>query len=142
MERNKFFETANLKKLFFKAAIPGALGMLFSALYQLIDGIFVNFYVGETAFAAVNFSFPIVFMLFGISDLIGVGSSVIIAIKHGEGNRKEADGEHCFRNHFLFQCETLISRFRSGRATLRIFGSIFKDICDNLTFDGSGVCFG
>lgn len=91
MERNKFFETANLKKLFFKAAIPGALGMLFSALYQLIDGIFVNFYVGETAFAAVNFSFPIVFMLFGISDLIGVGSSVIIAIKHGEGNRKEAD---------------------------------------------------
>ena len=40
-------------KLFFLASIPGAISMLASALYQMLDGIFVGQFLGATAFAAV-----------------------------------------------------------------------------------------
>ena len=46
-----FARTAPLK-LFFIAAIPGAISMLASALYQTIDGVFVGQFLGGTAFAA------------------------------------------------------------------------------------------
>lgn len=38
-------------RLFFFAALPGAVSMLASALYGLIDGIFVGRILGETPFA-------------------------------------------------------------------------------------------
>ena len=54
-----FLKTRPLK-LFFLASIPGAIGMLASALYQLIDGIFVGQILGSTAFAALNLAMPLV----------------------------------------------------------------------------------
>ena len=72
-------------KLFFTAAMPGAVSMLASALYQLFDGIFIGHFLGETAFAALNFSMPLVIINFALADLIGVGSSVPIAISLGKG---------------------------------------------------------
>ena len=39
--QNLFLKTPPLK-LFFTAAMPGAISMLASALYQLLDGIFVG----------------------------------------------------------------------------------------------------
>ena len=78
-------------KLFFKASLPGAVSMLASALYQLLDGIFVGHYLGETAFAALNLAMPFVIINFALADLIGVGASVPIAVNLGRGNKSEAD---------------------------------------------------
>ena len=77
--------------LFFKAAIPGALGMLASSLYYLLEGILVGRILGPEPFAAVNLAMPFVIINFAVSDMIGVGSSVPIAISLGRGNKKEAD---------------------------------------------------
>ena len=41
-----FIKTSPLK-LFFLASVPGAISMLASALYQLIDGVFVGRFLGE-----------------------------------------------------------------------------------------------
>lgn len=82
-----FAKTAPVK-LFFIAAIPGALSMLASALYGLLDGIFVGRILGETAFAALNLAFPFVVINFSLADLIGLGSAVPIAISLG---KKEED---------------------------------------------------
>ena len=92
MEQNKLFEDKSILRMFLKISIPGALGMLASAIYQLIDGIFVNKFLGATSFAAVNFAFPIIIMLYAVSDLIAVGSSVVISIRLGKGKKKEANG--------------------------------------------------
>ena len=40
-------------KLFFTAALPGSVSMLASALYQLLDGLFVGQFLGSTSFAAL-----------------------------------------------------------------------------------------
>lgn len=71
-------------KLFFIAAIPGAVSMLASALYGLLDGIFVGQFLNETAFAALNLAFPFVVINFSLADLIGLGSAVPIAISLGK----------------------------------------------------------
>lgn len=91
MNSNILFERTSPTKLFFIAAIPGAISMLASALYGLIDGIFVGRILGTTAFAALNLAFPFVIINFSLADLIGAGSAVPIAISLGRKQDKEAN---------------------------------------------------
>lgn len=77
-------------RLFLMAAVPGAISMLASSLYQVMDGILVGQLVGATAFAAVSLVMPFVFINFALSGLIGVGSAVPIATALGRGERDEA----------------------------------------------------
>lgn len=88
-------------KLFLITAGPGAVGMLASALFYMVDGIFVGRYLGETAFAALNLALPFVIINFSVSDLIGVGSSVPIAIKLGEKKYHTAND--------IFTCSCLLT---------------------------------
>ena len=90
MESNLFAKTPPVR-LFFLAAIPGAISMLASSLYGLLDGIFVGQFLGETAFAGLNLAFPFVIINFSLADLIGVGAAVPIAISLGRKQQDEAD---------------------------------------------------
>lgn len=74
--------------------------MLAAALYQTFDGIFVGQYLGTTAFAAANLAMPFVVINFAVSDLIGVGSSVVISLLLGRGERAEANN--------AFTCSVLL----------------------------------
>ena len=90
-DTEKLFIETKPGHLFFRAAIPGALGMLASSLYYLLEGILVGRVLGAEAFAGLNLAMPFVIINFAISDMIGVGSSVPIAIKLGRGEKKEAN---------------------------------------------------
>ena len=100
--QNLFLKTPPLK-LFFTAAMPGAISMLASALYQLLDGIFVGQILGETAFAALNLAMPFVIINFSLADLIGVGSSIPIAIYLGQKRDAEAN------NIFTCACAMIVA---------------------------------
>ena len=99
-DSTELFAKTPPRRLFFIAAMPGAVSMLASALYQLLDGIFVGQYLGDTAFAALNLAMPFVIINFALADLIGVGSSVPISVNLGRGNRREANN--------IFTCATLM----------------------------------
>ena len=90
-------------RLFLLAAVPGAVSMLASALYQLIDGIFVGQFLGETAFAALNLAMPFVIINFSLADLIGVGSSVPISIDLGRRDEGTAN------NTFTCACILIVA---------------------------------
>lgn len=90
MENITLFEKTSPLKLFFKAAIPGSIGMLASAIYLFFDVVIISRLLGETAFAAFNLTIPIVVLNFGFADLIGLGSSVSIAILLGEKKFEKA----------------------------------------------------
>ena len=94
MNTHSLFAKTPPVRLFFTAAIPGAVSMLASALYQLIDGVFVGRILGETAFAALNLSMPFVIINFALADLIGVGSSVPISISLGQ--KRDAAANNIF----------------------------------------------
>ena len=100
MEPHDFYTKTPPRRLFFLAAIPGAIGMLASSLYGLIDGVLVGRVLGETAFAALGLAFPFVIMNFSLADMIGVGSSVMIAIALGKKQEREANN--------IFTCALLL----------------------------------
>lgn len=81
MDYKILFSKTSPIKLFLLMAIPGSIGMLASALYQLIDGMLVGRILGDTAFAAINLAMPLVIINFSLADLIGVGSAVPISIR-------------------------------------------------------------
>ena len=97
--RTLFGETPPIK-LFFTASLPGAVSMLASALYQLLDGMMVGQILGETPFAALNLAMPFVIINFALADLIGVGSSVPIAMNLGKKKEEEANN--------IFSCACLM----------------------------------
>ena len=84
MDPKTLFAQTPPGRLFLTAALPGAIGMLASALYQLIDGVLVGQVLGEAAFAAINLAMPFVIINFALADLIGVGSSVPISVRLGQ----------------------------------------------------------
>lgn len=87
----KLFTSTPPVRLFFIAAIPGAVSMLASSLYGLLDGVFVGRILGETSFAAINLAFPFVVINFSLADLIGVGSAVPISIALGKKEYAQAN---------------------------------------------------
>ena len=95
----ELFLSTTPTRLFFTAALPGAVSMLASALYDVLDGVLVGQFLGPTAFAAVNLAIPFVILLFAVGDLVGVGSSVPIAIALGA-----QDDEHA---NNVFTCATI-----------------------------------
>lgn len=100
MDYKKLFSRTKPFKLFFLASLPGAISMLSSALYQLLDGIFVGQVLGKSAFAALNLAFPFVIINFALADLIGVGSAVRISVSLGR--KKEEDANNVFSCACLF----------------------------------------
>lgn len=78
-------------RLFFKAAVPGMVGMVFSNIYFVIEMILIGQVAGAEAFAAANLAMPFILINFALSDMVGVGSSVRISIRLGEGRKEEAD---------------------------------------------------
>ncbi len=103
MTSNKeLYLTTPVRRLFFKAALPGAVSMLSMTLFSLFDGMFVGQKLGDSAFAAVNLAIPFVIVNFALSDLIGVGSSVPISIHLGRGEEKEAN------NYFSAACLLIV----------------------------------
>ncbi len=100
MDSTALFSKTPPLKLFFTAAVPGAISMLASSLYQLIDGILVGNFLDGTSFAALNLAMPFVIINFALSDLVGVGSSVPISVALGRGDRKEANN--------VFTCACLL----------------------------------
>ena len=88
--RKLYLHTAPTR-LFILAAAPGAVSMLASALYDVLDGVIVGQLLGSTAFAAVNLAMPFVVLVFAVGDLVGVGSSVPIAIALGAGDKDRAN---------------------------------------------------
>ncbi len=100
MDNQSLFLETKPRRLFFKAALPGSIGMVVASLYMVFDSIFVGKLIGTTAFAALGLAFPLVIVNFALSDLIGVGASVPISIFLGRREEEKANN--------YFTCATLL----------------------------------
>lgn len=77
------------KKLF-RFTIPSIIMMIFTSLYNVVDGFFVSNYTGKTQFAAVNLIMPFLMVLGVIGFMVGTGGNALISKYFGEGNDKKA----------------------------------------------------
>ena len=84
------FGSMKISKLFRKLLIPTVLGMVFSAVFVITDGIFVGKGIGSDALAAVNITAPLFIINTGVGLMFGVGASVVASIHLSQGKVKAA----------------------------------------------------
>ena len=73
-----------------KYTAPSIFTFVFIAVYQMVDGLFIERFVGDLAISAVNLYYPVVSLFIAIGIMIGTGGNAMIVRKIGEGKRKEA----------------------------------------------------
>ena len=73
-----------------KFVAPSIFTFVFIAVYQMVDGLFIERFVGEMAISAINLYYPIISFFIAVGIMIGTGGNAIIVRKVGEGHPKEA----------------------------------------------------
>ena len=74
----------------FTFTAPSIFTFVFIAVYQMVDGLFIERFVGDLAISAVNLYYPVVCLFIAVGIMIGTGGNAVIVRKVGEGKRKEA----------------------------------------------------
>ena len=83
-------KNTKIHRLLWQLSIPAILGMLSSAIFNLVDRIYVG-KISTTALTAVGITMPIQVFQMAFVLLIGIGSSSLISIKLGENKKQEAE---------------------------------------------------
>ena len=73
-----------------KFVFPSIFTIVFIAIYQMVDGIFIERFVGEMAISAINLFYPIISLFIAVGIMIGTGGNAVIVRKVGEGRHREA----------------------------------------------------
>ncbi|MGV8982636.1 MATE family efflux transporter [Clostridium sp.] len=93
MNQTKELGTESIGKLLLKFSIPAITGMIVSALYNIVDRIYIGHIngVGSYALSGLAITFPISVIIMAFGMLVGIGASAVISIKLGEKDQKTAD---------------------------------------------------
>lgn len=92
MQRDRIdFAAANVGELFRKQLVPTVLGMVFTALFVITDGIFVGRGIGSDALAAVNIVAPLFVLAAGVGLMFGMGGAVVASVNLSRGKLRVAN---------------------------------------------------
>lgn len=81
----------NILKLLFKFSVPCVMGLLITALYNIVDQIFIgNSELGYLGNAATGVSFPIICIANAFAWCIGDGAAAFLSICAGRGDEESA----------------------------------------------------
>ena len=80
------FTDGPLGAIYLKTALPIIFVMSMNGLLAVADALFLGYYVGPEALAAVTLMFPIYMLVVALSTLVSSGMSSILA-RHLGGNR-------------------------------------------------------
>lgn len=83
--------TAPIGKLMLEFSIPAVVSVVFNALYNVIDSIFLGQAMGEIGLAATTVAAPIMTIANAFAILAGMGGNSLAAILLGEGKREDAE---------------------------------------------------
>lgn len=82
--------TEKISKLIKKFSIPCIMSLLVSALYNIVDQIFIGQGVGYLGNAATNIVYPITVIATAFAVLIGDGAAAYLSLSLGKKDEKEA----------------------------------------------------
>ena len=92
--------------LVLKLAVPSMIAQFVTVLYSIIDRMFIGNIkeIGDIALAGVGVCGPIVTLLTSFGTLIGLGGSILMAMRMGAGLKKEAESilAHSFAMLIIF----------------------------------------
>ncbi len=83
--------TEPIGRLLPKFAVPAVISMLVSALYNIVDQIFIGQGVGMYGNAATNVAFPLTTLATALGLLLGIGGASNFNLEMGRGNKEKAE---------------------------------------------------
>lgn len=86
---NRLSQNFNVFSLL-KFAAPTTIMLVFMSLYQMVDGVFVSRFIGDTALSALNIIYPVPSIIIAVAIMLATGGNAIIAKNMGEGKYQEA----------------------------------------------------
>src|SRR5574344_562082 len=92
-ENENFYLTSKpVKKLLLKFSVPCILAMLVSALYNIVDQIFIgNSSAGTAGIMATTLVFPVTVVALAIAQLVGDGCAALYSISLGTKDKEKSD---------------------------------------------------
>ena len=115
LAHNEKLRTEPVGKLLLQFSIPAIVGMMVSALYNVVDRIYIG-RIGSLAMTGIGLNQPFMMLLMGFGMLIGIGAASRISIRLGEGRPEEAE-------RILGNAITLLT---GGMVGITILGLAFK----------------
>ncbi len=85
-----FLGTEKISTLMRKFAVPSIIGMLVSALYNIVDQLFIGQAIGIDGNAATNIAFPLTTSCIAFALLFGIGGASCFNLSMGSGDKKRA----------------------------------------------------
>lgn len=89
-QRARMMGQEKIPKVLMQLALPAIIGMLVTAIYNIVDTLFVS-KLGTEAIGAVSVVYPMFMLLSAIGLMYGIGSASFVSRLLGEGKREKAD---------------------------------------------------
>jgi len=90
MTDEREMRSASIGKLFLKFVLPAIIGLIVAGIQGVIDGFFVGNAVGSQGLAGITLAFPALLAIIAVGQMIGIGTSSLVALALGRANRQEA----------------------------------------------------
>ena len=116
-------------------AVPIAMGMLLQTLYYVVDLYFVA-QLGEAALAGVSAAGNVMFIVFALTQILGVGTVALMS--HAVGRNDRADANHVFNQSIVLSAVcagvTLFGGYGIAAPYMRLLGADDATIAAGVTF--------
>lgn len=90
-KREQDFQTKRISKLVWDYALPGIVGTLVTAMYNVIGRVFIGQGVGALAISGLAITFPVMNLAASIGMLVGAGGAARISISLGRKDKLTAE---------------------------------------------------
>lgn len=77
--------------LILKFSVPAAASLLITAIYNIVDRIFVGNFCGTTELAALSVCFPLSFIMIAFGLMCSAGGATLFTLYRGAGQPKDAN---------------------------------------------------
>lgn len=91
LERAKLMGEGDIPKILWKFAVPAIISLIISAVYNIVDTIFVGMLNNTAAIGGVSIAFPLMLLTNSVGIMFGMGLASYVARLLGEGKREEAN---------------------------------------------------
>ena len=85
------FQTKKISKIVWEYALPGIIGTVVTALYNVIGRIFIGHGVGALAISGLAITLPVMNLTTSLGMLVGAGASARISISLGKKDKKTSE---------------------------------------------------
>lgn len=119
------YGTASIPNLFITVVIPSIISMIIFGAQGIIDGLFLGNYVGTSAMASANIASPFLHIIFGISFVIGTGSTAYIGrcLGSNEINKAQNIFKTCYNTLLVASIVVLSTGYFFSSTISILFGA-------------------